>query len=334
MKDKIEVLSSKTKEFLSKNMTRKTFLKTIASGAAILALSSKSAKNALAQNTKALYPRVKRTGIVTDVDLTAVTGNSPAAITRRSVELLGGMSKFVRKGDTVSVKPNMSWNLTPQYAANTNPIVVAEVVKMCFESGAKTVKVFDNTLNDRKSSYENSGIMAAAKAVGAQVFYTDSFRFLPAKFNRANAVLEDFMLIKDGVDCDVLISVPVAKHHGQAQLSIGMKNLIGFMGNGRGQIHWNLDEGICELNEFFKPDLYIIDAISVITAHGPRGGNLSDIVKKNTVAASADGVLADAYSAKTFFNKEPQSIGYINLAAKRAMGNINIASAKIKTENL
>ncbi|MDR3049019.1 MAG: DUF362 domain-containing protein [Elusimicrobiota bacterium] len=332
MKNNVEKIAEKTKEILGKDMTRKTFLKTAAAAAAVLGLSSKSAKNVFAQNTKALYPRNKRAGITTDFDLTAATGSNPSAITRRAVELLGGMGKFVKKGDIVALKPNMSWNLTPQYAANTNPAVVSEVVKMCFESGAKAVRVFDNTLNDRKSSYENSGIAAAAKAAGAEVFYTDNFRFLPAKFNRPNAVLEDFMLIKDGVDCDVLISVPVAKHHGQAQLSMGLKNLIGYMGGGRGQCHWNLDESIYELNEFFKPDLYIIDANAVITRNGPRGGNLADVVKKNTVVASADGVLADSYSAKTFFNKEPKSIGYINISAQKGLGKLFSPNSKVKIE--
>ncbi|MDR2860256.1 MAG: DUF362 domain-containing protein [Elusimicrobiota bacterium] len=334
MSIKINEIAAKMKELFSNEMTRKSFLKTFLAALGILAVSSKSAKKAFAQNTKGINPRTKRTTPATNFDLTAITGNDPAAITRRSVELLGGMGKFIKKGDIVSIKPNMSWNLTPEYAANTNPAVVAAVVKMCIESGAKTVKVFDNTLNDRKSSYENSGIMAAAKAAGAQVFYMDDFRFAPAKFPNKNAVLQDFMLSVDAVNCDVLISVPVAKHHGQAQLSLGMKNLIGLMGKDRGQIHWKLSESICELNEFFKPDLYIIDANAIITAHGPRGGNLSDVVKKNTVAASSDGVLADAYSAKTFFNKEPQSIAYIDLASKRKIGSMNLSAAKIKTERI
>ena len=332
MLKKIYESTLKFRSLLNEDMTRKTFLKTVLAGLGIIALSSKSAKKAFAQNTQGIKPRAKKSQPNLDCDLSAVSGSDPELITRRAIDLLGGMSRFVKRGDIVALKPNISWNLAPQYAANTNPAVVAAIVKMCLESGAKSVKVFDNTLNDRKSSYENSGIMAAARGAGANVFYLDSFRFAPAKFENQRAILQDFAFSKDALDCDVLISAPVAKHHGQAQLSLGLKNLIGLMGNGRGQIHWNLDEGICELNEFFKPDLYVIDANAVLTAHGPRGGNLSDVVKKNTVAASADGVLADAYSAKTFFNRDPQSIPYISLAAKRGLGKINLAAAHIKTE--
>jgi uncharacterized protein (DUF362 family) len=330
MENKINKVADKTKGILSKSMTRKTFLKTLSSGIAVLALSSKKFKQAFAQNTSGLNPRNKRT-IATDFEISAVSGNDPAAITRQSIEILGGMSRFVKKGDIVSIKPNISWNLPPEYAANTNPLVVSETIKMCFESGAKQVKVFDNTLNDRKSSYENSGIAAAAQKVGATVFYADNWRFAPAKFKDSKAILQDMPFMKDAVDCDVLIDIPVAKHHGSAKLSLGLKNLIGLAGSGRGQMHWNLEESIYELNAFFKPDLFIIDANKIITAHGPRGGDLKDVIAKNTVVASIDGVLADSYSAKTFFNMSHTNVPYITYCAQKGLGKVFGANTKIKT---
>lgn len=333
MKNKENDFLGKTNELFSKEMTRKTFLKTLAALSALLALPSKKAGEVFAQNTDSLNERNKRNS-VTDIDLSSVTGNSPAANTRRALELLGGISRFVKKGDIVSIKPNISWNLPPQYGANTNPETVSETVKMCFESGAKEVKVFDNTLNERKSCYENSGIASAAKKAGANVFYTDNWRFAPAKFKDSKAVLQDFLFVKDAVSCDVLISIPAAKHHGQARLSLGLKNLIGLVGGNRGQLHWHLDESIYELNDFFKPDLYIIDATRTITAHGPRGGDLKDVAVQNTIAVSADGVLADSYSAKTFFNLSYTAVPHIALCAQKGLGKVFSANSKIKTEKI
>src|SRR6266496_470882 len=60
----------------------------------------------------------------------------PAVLTRRAVDALGGMKRFISRGDVVVVKPNIGWDRMPIHAANTNPEVVATVVQMAFEAGA------------------------------------------------------------------------------------------------------------------------------------------------------------------------------------------------------
>ncbi|MCL2335214.1 MAG: DUF362 domain-containing protein [Endomicrobia bacterium] len=326
---KFDAALNKAKEILSRDISRKSFLKILAAGGAFLAFSSTAAKRAFAQNAKPVDPR-KRRSVTTDFDLTAVTGDDIEAITRKSVGLLGGMDRFVKKGDVVVVKPNIGWNRTPEYAANTNPAVVAAVIKMCFESGAKTVKVFDNTCNDQKLCYQNSGIMKAAKDAGATVFYMDDWKYAPARFSNPKALMNEWLFFKDAVDADVFINVPIAKTHGLGTLTLSLKNMMGVTGGNRSQIHWDMDKKLAEIYDFVKPDLNIIDAYNILTAHGPRGGDLADVAKKRTVIASADPVLADSFASKTLFNIDAATIPHIKIAADRGLGNINIAKANIK----
>ncbi|MDR2426411.1 MAG: DUF362 domain-containing protein [Endomicrobium sp.] len=335
MNKKIEKAVSKAKKILSTELTRKTFLKTLVAGGAFLAFSSNTAKKVFAQNGKTIDPRKKRETPIMDYELTAVTGGDIEKITRQSVDLLGGMGKFVKNGDTVVVKPNMGWNRTPEYAANTNPAVVAAVVKMCFESGAKTVKVFDNTCNEKKLCYQNSGIMEAAKAAGATVFYMDDWKYMPARFMRVDALMQGWPLFRDAIECNAFINVPIAKTHGHGTLTLSIKNLMGICGGNRGQMHWEMDKKLPEVYDFVKPDLNIIDAYRILTANGPRGGNLKDVAMKNTIIASSDPVLADSYVSETFFNIKGSTIAHIKRSQEYGLGKFySSANTKIKIEKI
>ena len=102
----------------------------------------------------------------TSPDLAVVKGDDPALITRKAVEIVGGMKKFISKDDVVVVKPNIGWDRVPELAGNTNPDVLAEVVRLVLAAGAKEVKVMDNTCNDARRSYIRSGIKGAAEKAG------------------------------------------------------------------------------------------------------------------------------------------------------------------------
>src|SRR5215469_14005595 len=68
-------------------------------------------------------------------EMAIIQGDDPASLARQAVEELGGMRRFVSRGDVVLVKPNIGWDRTPEQAANTNPDVVAEVVRQCLGAG-------------------------------------------------------------------------------------------------------------------------------------------------------------------------------------------------------
>ena len=318
------------KNMFTAAFSRKSFLKVLGLGLVFLVSSGKFGKKALLAADKRLDPRKKK-NIKTDCDLAVLKGKDPAASTRKAVDALGGMKKFVKHGDTVVVKPNIGWDRAPEQAACTNPEVVSELVKMCFECGAKTVKVFDNTCNDARRCYENSGIQSAAKKAGAEVIFVSDWKYYPANMP-AGYTMADWPVFEDAVKCDCFINVPIAKHHSLARLTLSMKNLMGICGGSRGQIHWGIENKLAEITSFINPDLTVIDANRILLAHGPSGGNLSDVQEKNTVIAGTDPVLCDAYAA-TLFGLKPESITHIAKAAKMGVGSLDISKAKIKYLN-
>ena len=272
--------------------------------------------------------------VAAPADLGAVKG-TPGPAARRAVELIGGMGRFVRKGQKVVVKPNIGWDRTPEQAANTNPEVVAELVRMCLEAGAKEVLVFDRTCNDQRLCYRHSGIEAAVEAIGdkrVKLFHPDRRKYEDVPIPGGES-LREWPLYEDAARADVFINVPVAKHHSLSGLTLAMKNIMGVIGGNRGQIHSGFDDKIVDLNLARPTHLAVIDATRILTAHGPQGGRLEDVAKPETVVASTDIVAADAYATR-FFGLEPGDIDHIVRAAERGLGTMDLAEIKLREETL
>ncbi len=260
-------------------------------------------------------------------DLVVANGSSPAKITRAAIDALGGMKKFISKGDVVVVKPNIGWDRLPDHAATTNPEVVATIVKMCLEAGAKKVKVFDRSVNDARRCYVQSGIQAAAKNAGADVSFVDERRFKDKQIN--GLVLKSWPIYEDILTADKIINVPIAKHHSLSHLTMAMKNWMGIMGGSRGQIHQRIDESLVDLSRAIKPTLTVLDAVKILTRNGPQGGNLADVKKTDTVIASVDQVAVDSYGA-TLFGMKGSDLGYLKLGEKGGLGNMDLSKVRIK----
>jgi uncharacterized protein (DUF362 family) len=260
-------------------------------------------------------------------DLVISKGTSPAQITEAAIRALGGMSRFVSRGDVVLVKPNMAWDRKPELAATTNPEVVATLVRLSLEAGAKEVKVFDNTLEDPRRAYVSSGIMAAAKGAGAQVSYIEERKF--RKMDLKGEVLKSWEVYQEAMEVDKIINCPILKQHTTARLTIGMKNLMGLIGGERERLHWHLEQAIVDLAAFFKPTLVVLDAIRILTANGPQGGSLKYVKQLNTVAASRDQVAIDAIGAK-LFGIRPAEMAHLSIAAKRGLGRMDLTKLRIK----
>lgn len=227
-----------------------------------------------------------------------VRSPDPAAAVRAAVDLVGGMGRYVPKGSTVFVKPNISWDKKPEQAATTDPLVVETVVRMVKEAGAKKVIVADNACNDARRTYVRSGIKEAAERAGADVPFMEQRRFV--RMNLGGTVIEDWDVYRDAIEADVIVNVPVAKHHGLSNVTLAMKNMMGLIGGRRDLLHQNLPESVVDLTAFFKPSLTILDAVRLLKANGPQGSTLKDVVALNTVAASADPVAIDAFGVTLF----------------------------------
>lgn len=265
-------------------------------------------------------------------DLAVIKDGEPGALVRKAVQELGGISRFVNKGDVVVLKPNISWDRVPAQAATTNPDVVAEVVRLCLEAGAKKVKVFDRTLNEPKRCYKRSGIEEAAKQAGADVQHIYERKFKNVRFPDGE-LIKSWELYEDVLEADKIINIPIAKHHAIGGMSLGMKNYMGFLGGNRGKFHRQFEVKIVDLNTKVKADLVILDAYRMLLRNGPSGGNLADVELKKTVVAGIDPVAIDSYGA-TMFKLDPTRIAFLQEAQKRGLGEFNLKNLKIKTISL
>lgn len=205
-------------------------------------------------------------------DMAIAHGSSPGRVTEAAIEALGGINRFVSRGDVVFVKPNISWDRAPAQAATTNPEVVRRVVRMCLETGAKRVRVSDNTLNDPRRCFVRSGIAKAVKEVGGEVFYMDERKFKEVDIR--GDVIRSWPVYIDILEADKIINVPIAKHHSLTLLTMAMKNWIGVVGGRRSVLHQKIHASIVDLASFFKPTLTILDAVRVLKKNGPRGGGV------------------------------------------------------------
>lgn len=271
--------------------------------------------------------RIAECAAAANVDLAVASGTSPEMITRAAINALGGIGNFISRGDIVVVKPNIAWDRTPEQAGNTNPEVVATVVKLCFEAGARKVKVFDRPVNDPRRCYVQSGIADAARASGAAVNFVDErkFRDMTIKGN----TLKTWPLYTEVFEADKVINVPIAKHHGLAKLTLSMKNWMGIMGGARNRIHQRIDESLVDIAMTVKPTLTVLDAVRILTANGPQGGSLSDVKMMNMVIAGTDQVAIDSFGA-TLFGMKGADLGYVRLGAQSGFGVMDLNRLNIK----
>lgn len=262
---------------------------------------------------------------------TLIDPNDPGALAeglvRRAVDAMGGMKRFVSRGDVVVIKPNIGWDRMPIHAANTNPEVVGAVVKLAYEAGAKVVRVADGSCNDPNRCFQRSGIWKTAYALGAEVVLPAEHRFRTTRMH--GELLDEWPIFTTLVDADKVINVPVAKHHNLAKYTAAMKNWYGVLGGRRNRLHQSIDVSIADLATFMRPTLVVVDAMRVLMRNGPQGGNIDDTRVMNTVFASVDQVAADAYGA-TLIGEHRDHLPYLKMGHERGLGTMFYENLRIK----
>ncbi|HAR95068.1 MAG TPA: cytoplasmic protein [Deltaproteobacteria bacterium] len=259
--------------------------------------------------------------------LSVAEGTDYEAITKTALEALGGIGRFVKAGNVVVIKPNIGWDRRPEQAANTHPGVIRALAQECIKAGARRVKVFDNPCNEPRRSYANSGIAGALRGLkDVDLKHIETERFKKITLN--GVFLKEWEIYSEALSADVLINVPVAKHHGLSRLTLGLKNMMGIMGGNRGYIHARIDEALADLNTKVRSHLVVVDATRILTAHGPQGGSIADVKVLNKVIASTDIVAADSY-ATTLFGMEPKDIPTTVAAYRRRLGEMDLRKVKI-----
>jgi len=245
-------------------------------------------------------------------------------LTRAAIDSLGGMGRFVSKGQVVWVKPNIGWDRRPEQAACTNPDVVATLVEMCYQAGAKKVVVSDNPCNSAQRTFPRSGIQEAATKAGADCFFMDARKFRSMSIKGAR-VLKEWEIYQDVVEADRLINVAIVKNHELCSATLGMKNLMGVTGGSRARFHQDMGKALADIAAFLKPQLVVLDAVRILTANGPTGGNLADVRRKDTIVAGVDQVAVDAFGA-TLLGLKPADLGFVVEGQARGLGTMNYES--------
>jgi len=261
-------------------------------------------------------------------EMVVALGEDPRAMVRKALEGLGGIRRFISRGDVVVVKPNIAWDRTPEQAANTNPLAVAEMVRQCLDAGAKKVIVSDVSCNEPHRCFERSGIARAASDEGAEVVLPEENLF--RQVNLRGDVLGEWPVLEPFIAADKMINFPVAKSHSLTGVSLGMKNWYGILGGARNRLHQRIHESLADLADVMRPTLTLIDAYRVLFRNGPTGGSLADVLMKKTLVAGTDPVALDAYVAKAYWNIEPTQLRYLKLAQDRGLGRIDFD--KVRTE--
>jgi len=262
-------------------------------------------------------------------DLAVARGTDPRAITRAAVAAIGGIERFVKAGYDVVLKPNICVDYRSyEYGATTNPEVVAALVELCLGAGAKRVRVMDLPFGGGpERAYVTSGIGEAVAAAGGEMEVMNRAKFRETEIPEGRDI-KRWEVYQEVLSTDVLINVPVAKHHSLGRLSLGGKNLLGVILK-PSQIHSNLGQRVADVASLVRPTLTVVDAVRTLMMHGPTGGNLDDVRMRNTVIASQDLVAADAYAA-TLFDLTGADIPYVKAAAEMGLGTLDLEAIRVE----
>ena len=316
-----------------KPLTRRQFLRATGALAASAALWSAGCSAPAGGSASGVSRLPPPTPTGDQAYLGVARGDDAGAIAEAAVKAIGGIERFVKAGQNVVIKPNICVDYhTPEYAATTNPDVVAALVKLCLGAGAKRVRVMDMPFGGTpESAYAISGIADAVKAAGGEMEVMSQIKFTATAIPLGKD-LKTWDIYRDALEADVLIDVPIAKHHSLARLTLGGKNLLGLAATPN-EMHQNLGQRIADLISVIRPQLTVVDAYRILVAHGPTGGSLNDVKPTHTVIASHDIVAADAYGA-TLFNLTGKDISFVKAAADMGLGTLEVGSVKVAEVNV
>lgn len=293
-------------------------------------------------------PRLRPAPPATTADLVAVEGGQTdyAAITERAINELGGIERFVKKGDRVALSPNMGWMRTPEQAAATHPDVLRKVVELCQRAGAARITCIDYTLDDWQLAFDICGANQAVAGTKATLLSptdesmyqdVDVASFVPAKTIDGvpyDCVHKDNRLVqkipREILEADSFIVMPIVKDHEAATITISMKKLMGNIWNRKDYHRYGLHPCIAELNMALRPTLIVADATRVLQTRGPKGPG--EVTTPHQVIAGMDPVAVDTYCTRFLTVKQvtPDQVQHLMLAAQLGRGRMDIDALKVK----
>jgi len=310
-------------------MGRRDFLRGVASvGAAALIGGCAAKSSGGARVSGAAGPRLPRHVMEGKPILAIASGRGIQDRVRAAVGELGGMGRFVKKGDAVVIKPNAAWQRSPEQAATTNPEVMTALIKLCKEQRPRRVMVVEHMIDTPpRLIWDITGLGSAIRAAGAEaVSAHDQRGYVKLTIPRGEVLTSDDV-IRDIVEADVFINVAIPKVHDASVITAAMKNLMGAVWNRQYWHQAGLHQCIADFSTAVRPDLIILDANRILLTNGPKGpGRTKDV---GQVAAGFDPVAVDAYAA-TLLGIKPSDVPHVALAHKAGVGESDLGKVQMK----
>lgn len=267
-------------------------------------------------------------------DIVDVSGSDPSKMVAAALEGLGGIGKFVKKGDFVVIKPNAAFANPEAWGTTTHPQTVVAVAKACLDAKAKGVLILEYPQAKGEMCLKRCGLTDALAALPAVKVKLLSG---PADFQKVDikdgVALKTVEIAKALLSADVFINIPAAKSHFQTGVSLGLKNHMGLILD-RQIFHTSLDlnQALADLGRVIKPNLTIIDATRALLTNGPAGPG--ETATPGRLIAGTKIASVDAYglTVAKFNNKNmtPADAKHIELAGKAGLGQVDVAKLKVK----
>ncbi len=266
-------------------------------------------------------------------DLVEVSGSDPAKMVAAALTALGGMKRFVRKGDHVVIKPNAAFANPADWGSTTHPETVVAVARACLAAGAKSVTVVEFPQAKAEKCLKRCGLSAALEALPEV-----KIKVLAGKADfkkrkiKGGKVLQKVEVAKAVLSADVLINLPAAKAHSETGVSFGLKNAMGLIYD-RKSFHtmFDLHQGVADLGKIIKPQLTLVDATRALLTNGPAGPG--ETATPGLMVAGADVVAVDSYSLRLArFNNRQMTLAdarHIQLAGKDGVGQSDVGKLKV-----
>lgn len=269
---------------------------------------------------------------VEGIEAVMAQGADRADLVQKALEAYGGMGAFVQRGSRVVIKPNLGWAKDPADGVDTHPEVVAAVVNLCKEAGAKEIIIGEHPCDDWTMVKEFSGMPDVAEATGASLigWGEDARSYKEVDFTEGKSTTGDLVAL-DVLECDVLINCPKIKHHSATEICGAMKNQLGLIlrpqdyhqtTNTMAQDP-NLHVNIADLASAVRPTLTVVDGTNCCVTEGPKGGPTSEVRDFDTIIVSSDIVACDSLGTELLGICTVEDVNHIRIAAdERGLGNI------------
>jgi uncharacterized protein (DUF362 family) len=257
--------------------------------------------------------------------MSIIRGGNRKETLRLAVKSIGGMERYIKKGDRVLLKVNAAFASPQMLSATTHPQVVSEITRLCLDAGASAVILSDNPINDPVSCFTLSGITDAARSAGARLVLPRDDAFRPFSVPGGRLIRNWPVLYEPLKGINKVVGTAPIKDHHRSGASMIMKNWYGLLGGRRNIFHQDIQTIITELAMMIRPTLVILDGTTTMMTNGPTGGSLADLKETHTMIAGTDQVAVDAFGA-TLLQRSLNDLPFIGMAEAAGLGTANYKS--------